>query len=271
MSPPPENASSPDPGPGPKRFRIVVAYDGRPYCGWQSQADGGTVQDILIAACREICPEISTVQGAGRTDSGVSAEGQVAHFDTPDHWGMGAEQWIRALNTKLPTTIRVMCCETVPQSFHARFSASRKTYRYRLFTGPVLPPLLAGLAWHRRGTFSTEVFAERLALFEGEHDFASFSANRKDGHDEVRSTVRRIFEASVESPEPEHFEFRFRGNGFLYKMVRFLVGSTVYGIERGLGSEEVRALLAGKRGGLKAPYCAPADGLTLERVVYESD
>src|SRR5690606_34164637 len=134
-----------------RRFRLDLAYDGRPYTGWQSQPGGGAVQDAVERVLSAICPAVVSVQASGRTDAGVSATGQVAHFDTPADWRMDGGAWMRALNTKLPPTVRAMRCLEVPPSFHARFSAIEKTYEYAIATGEVLPPLRHGLAWHQRG------------------------------------------------------------------------------------------------------------------------
>jgi tRNA pseudouridine38-40 synthase len=254
-----------------RRFRLLIAYDGRPFSGWQSQPGGNTIQDLLLDALRSICPEAGTIVGSGRTDAGVSAEGQVAHFDVPSTWSMEGEHWGKALNTKLPATIRVLEATEAAPDFHARFSAREKIYRYRIHTGPVLPPLLAGLAWHRHGTFPAESLRDFLALFEGEHDFRSFSANRNDGKDETLDTRRLITSARAETSTPGQIDIRFQGNGFLYKMVRFLVGTTVYGIEGRMDRSEVMDLLSGSEPDRKAPYCAPPDGLTLEKVLYVND
>lgn len=257
--------------PDDQRFRIDVAYDGRPFAGWQSQAGGNTVQDLLLAAAQRICSGVKTVQGSGRTDAGVSAAGQVAHFDAPAGWRMGPVEWRKALNTHLPSTIRVMACERVSPDFHARFSAAEKCYVYRIVTGEVLPPLQAGLAWHRRGLDTGDRLGDVLRLFEGTHDFRSFSANRNDGRDEERDTVRTISEATVAENGRGCVELRFRGDGFLYKMVRFLVGSAVYCIEGKFPPPEIVALLEGRDRDRKAPFCAPADGLSLEKVIYPAE
>ncbi|MEM1443733.1 MAG: tRNA pseudouridine synthase A, partial [Verrucomicrobiota bacterium] len=177
-----------------RRFQLVLAYDGRPFDGWQSQASGNAVQDFLLQALQSICPDISTVQGSGRTDAGVSANGQVAHFDTPAHWRMGGEEWQKALNTKLPAAIRILSCAETSVSFHARFDAVGKEYRYRIVTGEVLPPLLVGLAWHRRGLGDPGDLLDILKVYEGKHHFRAFSANRNDGKDETRDTERTISE-----------------------------------------------------------------------------
>ncbi len=267
MSSPETQTDSPE----MRRFRLLVAYDGRPFHGWQSQSGGNTVQDLLLEAVHEICPEAGLLVGSGRTDAGVSAEGQTAHFDVPQTWRMQAKHWHKALNTKLPATIRVLDASEAKAEFHARFSAREKVYRYRIHTGSVLPPLLAGLAWHRRGGLTVESLSAFLSLFEGEHDFRSFSANRNDGKDEALDTKRKISSAQAEISGPNQIDIRFQGNGFLYKMVRFLVGTTVYGSEGRLDRSEVIDLLSSSEPKRKAPYCAPPDGLILERVLYEHD
>lgn len=252
-----------------RRFRLDLAYDGRPYVGWQSQPGGGAVQDAVERALSAICPSVVSVQGSGRTDAGVSAIGQVAHFDAPADWRMDGRAWMRALNTKLPPTIRAMRCSEAPASFHARFSAIEKTYEYAIATGEVLPPLRHGLAWHQRGLGPVEELAAILARYEGTHDFRAFSAKRHDGRDEERDTVRTLHEASVRTArDGEELLLRFRGNGFLYKMVRFLVGAAVYAIHDRLSREEMDRLLSGVDERAKAPYCAPADGLILVSVRY---
>ncbi len=254
-----------------RRFRLELAYDGRPFSGWQSQASDDAVQDHLQRALTAICPAVTTVQGSGRTDAGVSALAQVAHFDAPAASRMDGGAWQRALNTKLPPTIRVTRCAATDPQFHARFSALSKTYRYHIFTGEILPPLLHGLAWHQRGFASAEALAAVLALFEGTHDFGAFSAKRHDGRDEGRDTVRTITTARLTERGNDSLVLEFRGNGFLYKMVRFLVGSAVYCVRGRISRREMSRLLEGDTGETKAPYCAPADGLTLVEVDYPEE
>ncbi|MCB1065410.1 MAG: tRNA pseudouridine(38-40) synthase TruA [Verrucomicrobiae bacterium] len=251
----------------PRRFRLTVAYDGRPWTGWQSQVGGDTVQDQLLAALQTIHPEITTVQGSGRTDAGVSAIGQVAHFDVSADASLDAGAWLRALNTRLPTSIRIMGSAEVTPDFHARFSARAKTYRYRLWTGPVLPPLEAGVAWHVPRLGDRVTLSEALNAFVGRHDFRAFSANRGDGKDADRDTERELFEISTQEGD-DWLEITYTGNGFLYKMVRFLTGSAVRAAQGKLEVSGINALLKGVSGSEKAPYCAPADGLMLIEVLY---
>lgn len=257
-----------DSDPPPRRFRLDLAYDGRPFAGWHSQPEGNTIQDIIGNALATIQPGAGALHGSGRTDAGVCAIGQVAHFNAPPASRMGGEEWQRALNAHLPPTIRVMGCREVDPAFHARFSAIDKTYDYEIVTGPVLPPLRHGLAWHQRGLPHDEL-AEVLARYPGTRDFRPFAAKRHDGHDDVRDTVRTVFEASVRpTDDHEGVVLRFRGDGFLYKMVRFLVGTAVYVCRGRFTRDDLAILLSGDDPGARAPYCAPAAGLTLVNVTY---
>jgi len=258
-----------DPDGNQRRFLLTVAYDGRNYEGWQSQPGGNTVQDCLLGALRTVCPGAGNIHGAGRTDAGVSALAQRAHFDVPHSASLDGGAWQRALNSHLPPQIRVMKCERVDWDFHARFDATGKTYRYRLFPGEVLPPLEAGLAWHLKGGLDRGHLQEVIGLFVGRHDFRAFSANRGDGHDKTRNTERTIRSVDlVETGDAQMIGLRFKGDGFLYKMVRFIVGSAVRSAQGKLESSEIERLLAEPGLSEKAPFCAPPDGLVLEAVEY---
>lgn len=250
-----------------QRFRIDIAYDGRGFDGWQSQPSGNTIQDVILCALQSICDRITAVHGSGRTDSGVCALGQVAHYDVPIDWRMDANAWQKALNAHLPPAIRIVASREMDAEFHARFSAVDKTYRYRIYTCEVLPPLEYGLAWHRRG-LDGEAFIAATQVFTGTHYFRAFSANRHDGKDTSRDTQRTIHSISAERVG-ELLEVDIRGSGFLYKMVRFLMGSADYVASGKLTLPDIEAMLAQQQPKTKAPYCAPADGLTLLRVNYD--
>ena len=250
------------------RLKLTIAYDGRPYLGWQSQVGGNTVQDILNEALEVVAKQPLRLQGSGRTDTGVHALGQTAHFDAPDASNMNPYNWVPALNTKLPATIRVMACEEVPPDFHARFSATGKTYRYDICTDPVLPPLKAGLAWHLPRLLDADALSHALALFVGKHDFHAFAAYRGNEQDET-DYVRTIRTSDLETL-PDGYRLTFSGDGFLYKMVRMLAGSAVKAAQGRLRPDDL-AILLDQPPGLphgKAPLCAPADGLYLENVRY---
>jgi tRNA pseudouridine38-40 synthase len=248
----------------PSRLKFVVAYDGGPFAGWQSQTNGNGIQDHLETAFERICSERIRVHGAGRTDAGVHAIAQCAHVDLPAR-RYGTARWISALNGVLPPTIQVVRSQFVSDSFHARFSAKGKTYRYRIWNADVLPPLENGRAWHVRNSLDTAAMTTAAKDFLGEHDFASFAANRGAP---VSDTIRTIRHISVRRSGPR-ISIQLEGDGFLYKMVRLMVGMLVR-IGLGLASpDEIRARLeAPHTGNRLGRNAAPAAGLFLVRVRY---
>jgi len=245
------------------RLKLILAYDGAVFRGWQSQTGGGGVQDVLQSALTRLAGggRVS-VQGSGRTDAGVHALGQVAHADVPDGRG-GAEFWRHALNRVLPPAVRVLRAARVPEDFHARYSATGKTYDYLLWTGAVLPPHLAGRAWPVWPAPDPRVLRQAAAILRGRHDFRGFAANRGTP---VHDTRRQLRQLSVTVKGPE-IRLRFEGDGFLYKMVRMLVAAMVR-VAQGKGTlGDLRARLTGRATGLPRAV-APADGLWLVRVRY---
>jgi tRNA pseudouridine38-40 synthase len=252
------------------RLRLTIAYDGRSFAGWQSQPGGNTVQDHLEAAMGRILKldEPPAVHGSGRTDAGVHALGQVAHCDIPSESRMDTAAWRRALNVHLPPGIRVMEAAFADEAFHARFDATGKTYRYRIWNDEVLPPLEAGLAWHVPHRLDLALLEEACRLCEGTHDFAAFAANRGDGKDEGRDTVRHLWSVRA-GKEGLCLTLTFHGSGFLYKMVRLLTGSVM---RVAMGRAQVswlQELLSAPKGN-KSHHTAPADGLYLVGVDYEA-
>ena len=250
-----------------RRFKLTVAYDGRPYEGWQSQSSGKGVQDHLQAAAAAIAKQPVQMHGAGRTDAGVHALGQVAHFDAPEGISMGATDWQRALHTKLPHTIRVVEAEEVDGGFHCRYSARRKTYRYEIDTAKIHSPLRVGLAWNVYYPLDEQVLRETVALFAGEQDFVNLSAKRKNGKP-VRTTVRNIFRAEVTARDGG-YDLTFEGDGFLYKMVRLMVGAAVDCARGQAQGDWVRRMLEQPTEVERCSSCAPAAGLYLVRVDYD--
>lgn len=250
------------------RLKLTIAYDGRPFLGWQSQSGGNTIQDLVHDALESIAKESLRLHGSGRTDTGVHALGQIAHFDAPDGTSMNPYNWVPALNTKLPATIRVMECEEVGQDFHARFSATGKRYFYDICTDPVLPPLKAGLAWHLPRLLDADVLQQALALFAGQHDFHAFAAYRGNEQEDT-DYVRTIRSADLHTL-PDGYRMSFEGDGFLYKMVRMLSGSAIKAAQGRLRLDDLAAYLdqAGNLPQGKAPLCAPPDGLYLAEVIY---
>lgn len=244
------------------RLKLTLAYDGAVFRGWQSQPGGGAVQDVLQAAVSKLAGGSAvSVQGSGRTDAGVHALGQVAHADVPD--GRDADFYARALNAVLPPELRVLSCVAVAEDFHARYSATGKTYDYLLWTGAILPPHRVGRAWHVRPVPDPVFLRRAAAELTGRHDFAGFSANRGTP---VRDTQRHLRKVTVAVRGPE-IRLRFEGDGFLYKMVRMLVAAMVRVAQGKAKTGDLRARLAGRASDLPRTV-APPDGLYLRRVSY---
>lgn len=250
------------------RLKLTIAYDGRPYNGWQKQVGGNTVQDILEVAMAEVAKQPIRLHGSGRTDTGVHALAQIAHFDAPPELTMNPFNWVPALNCKLPATIRVMACEEVPADFHSRFSASGKIYHFDLCTDPILHPLKAGLAWHIPRQLDADVLWDALALFIGRHDFHAFAAYR--GNEMPDIDWYRTIESVELTTLQDGYQISYKGDGFLYKMVRLLTGGAVHAAQGRIRLDDFAALLD-QAPGLplgKSPLCAPPDGLFLKEVIY---
>jgi tRNA pseudouridine38-40 synthase len=246
----------------PRRLKMIVAYDGKGFAGWQSQSHRNTIQDHIERAFERIGGKPIRVHGAGRTDAGVHALAQCAHVDlTDDHFP--ATRWTQALNALLPPAIRVLRCRYVSKDFHARLSAKGKLYRYRIWTGPALPPFEYGRAWHVAGPLDFEVLKVAAKHFVGTHDFAGFAANR--GKRE-KSTVRTIHSVNVRYSGP-CVTLDFDGDGFLYKMIRLIVGSLVKSALGKLQIEDLTERLTLAQSGTPR-LAAPAEGLFLVRVRY---
>ena len=244
-----------------RRIRIVVEYEGTNYVGWQTQPNGLAVQMLLEQALLAVTGERTALHVSGRTDSGVHARAQVAHFDTAAR--MAADKFAIALNTHLPRDIRVLYSEEAPEDFHARFSAKDKQYRYTVQTGPHARVFARNTALHLHA--APDVARMRRAARDvlGEHDFRAFMSAGV----QMERTVRRIG-LSEWTQEGELLHYDVAGNGFLYNMVRILVG-TLLEIGAGRRGEGAirEALASGRRS--DAGATAPAHGLTLYRVRYE--
>jgi tRNA pseudouridine38-40 synthase len=244
-----------------RRLKLIVAYDRGPFAGWQSQSHGNTVQDHLERAFERVTGEAVRVHGAGRTDAGVHALAQCAHVDVLKF--LAADRWIKALNALLPPAIRVLSCRYVSKDFHARLSAKGKIYRYRIWIAPILPPLEYRRAWQIARPLDMGILKTAAKHFVGTHDFAAFAANR--GKPEP-STIRTINSVRVRQKGP-CVTIEFDGNGFLYKMVRLMVGALVKCAHGKMRIEEIISRLhSGKVG--SARFAAPAEGLYLVRVHY---
>ena len=245
------------------RVLLRVEYKGTDYCGWQRQKNGLSVQEVLARAVHETTGEASVMHGSGRTDAGVHAMGQAVHFDT--HTSIPLDKLPVAINAHLPETVRVLSAREVPAEFNARFDAISKTYLYKMYCAPVSSPLREGLFAfvHKRPDVDEMRRAAEYIL--GEHDFKVFQS--AGGH--VKTTVRRITSLVIEE-RGEEITFEVTGNGFLYNMVRIMVGTLYYvGIGK-IAADDIPDILAsGKRD--RAGKTMPPEGLYLKQVVYGSD
>jgi tRNA pseudouridine38-40 synthase len=244
-----------------RRLKLIIAYDGAPFAGWQSQSHRNTVQDHLERAFKRITDGAVRVHGAGRTDAGVHALAQCAHVDVLKF--LPGDHWIKALNALLPSAIRVLRCRYVSKHFHARLSAKGKIYRYRIWTAPILPPFEYRRAWHVAQPLELKTLKSAAKHFVGTHNFANFAANR--GKPEP-STIRTINSVRVRQKGP-CITIEFDGDGFLYKMVRLMVGTLVKCALGKMHIEEIPSRLhSGKVS--SGRFVAPAEGLYLVRGRY---
>jgi tRNA pseudouridine38-40 synthase len=213
-------------------IKLTLAYDGTDFRGWQIQPGQPTIQGALTEVLRKLTQEKLAVHGAGRTDAGVHARGQVAHFKT--HSELTPAQFQRAFNALLPPTIRVVRAEEVGPDFHARWQALAKIYQYRIFRGPVVPPDQWRFVLHYPYPLELAAMTEAARLFEGEHDFTSFAASTGcEDDDHGRTTVRVIYRAELHASDSgDLLTFVVRGRSFLRYMVRKMVG-TLLDVGRG--------------------------------------
>jgi tRNA pseudouridine38-40 synthase len=243
------------------RIALGLEYDGAAFCGWQHQPSACAVQDHLETALSRFADHPIAVTAAGRTDAGVHASAQVVHFDTDA--GRDDISWVRGPNTFLDRRVRVLWARRVPDEFHARFSATSRTYHYLLLDDPVAPGILAGkVGWFHR-PLDVPAMATAATGILGEHDFGAF----RDAQCQARSPVRTVKRASVVRRGPLVL-FTFEANAFLHHMVRNLVGSLVY---VGAGRQPpgwIGELIESRDRRLAAPTFAP-DGLYLAAITYD--
>ena len=244
-----------------RRWKVLCSYDGTEFNGWQGQPDGKSVQDTIERRLEVILKQSVRITASGRTDAGVHARGQVFHFDA--EWKSEGEDLLRAMRAGLPSSISIDSVEAVPKDFHARFSATGKLYCYRYYLGWAPPHLTRYLVSTENRKLNLEAMEEALKRFQGWHDFTSFAANRGEPYED---TVRYIARAEMRR-NGKQLTIRFEGNGFLYKMVRGLVGALTEVALGKLTIDEVDQLLQGRERGHWVTT-APAHGLTLEKVYY---
>ena len=248
--------------PDPRRnIKLTLEYDGTGLAGWQRQKDQPSVQACLEEALGRLTGEKVTVIAAGRTDAGVHARGQVAHFTTGSR--LELEEIQRGGNALLPPQIAIVSVEEAALDFHARYHALSKTYTYDLYTHPVRSVRFRNCSWHIPFRLDLTAMSKALKCLHGEHDFASF---RSVGSS-PKTTVRRIIKADVEVQRENGLRITLEGNGFLRHMVRAIVGTLVEVGRSKMTPEEFEAVLLARDRSL-AGVTAPAHGLCLREVKY---
>lgn len=246
-----------------KRVKLIVAYDGTNYCGWQIQINGITVEEVLNKALTDLLGVETAVIGASRTDSGVHAMANVAVFDTDSK--IPGEKFSFALNQRLPNDIRIQSSKEVAPDWHPRFCNSTKTYEYKILNRRFDMPLCRLYTHFVYMPLDVEKMKAAAEYIVGEHDFASFCSSGS----QVESTVRTVYSLEV-SRENDIISIRISGNGFLYNMVRIIVGTLM---KVGLGvypPEHMREIIEAKDRNAAGPK-APACGLTLVGIDYETE
>jgi tRNA pseudouridine38-40 synthase len=251
----------------PKVIKLLIAYDGTDYSGWQRQRQAPSIQAAIEDRLQRMTTREVTLHGAGRTDAGVHAEGMVAHFATSA--AITAAEFQKGLNSLLPAAIRIVQAEEVAGDFHARFSAKSKEYRYTLYTGRIQPPRLCRYSLHLEAVLDCPLIECCLELLVGCHDFSSFenSGTRDKSAVTGRGATRTLHSATLLDHEPELLVFQFIGDGFLRNMVRNIVGTLLEAGRGRLTCENFAEILAAKDR-KKAGPTAPPHGLTLYRVNY---
>ncbi len=244
------------------RIALGIEYDGSPYCGWQSQADGITVQDTLQAALGEISGEPIGVIAAGRTDTGVHGIEQVVHFDTQANRPLQA--WVRGANALLPNSISVLWAHNVSDEFHARFSAQGRSYRYLLLNRAVRPAIQAGKVGWYHAPLNVEFMQQAAQSLLGTHDFSAFRASQC----QAKSPIKQLHQLDIHRVG-DMLTFDVGADAFLHHMVRNIVGCLMYVGNSKYPVEWLTDVLNSRDRKLAAPTSSP-DGLYLRKIQYDA-
>jgi len=253
-----------------RKIKLTIMYEGTRYAGWQAQQNATSIQSLLQEALFKMTGAETPVVGASRTDAGVHAIAQVAHFETES--SIGPEGFVSGINSMLPGDISVVDACDAPGDFHARKSSTGKRYAYRILLSRSRNPFLEGRAWTLRNALNIDSMRAASACLLGEHDFSSFRASGCGSLNSVRTITRievssRPLPPEMLSGESEIVELLFEGNGFLRHMIRNIVGTLVDAGHGKLSSDDVRRILLAKKR-IEAGRCAPASGLFLVNVFY---
>ncbi|MEC7838554.1 MAG: tRNA pseudouridine(38-40) synthase TruA [Chlamydiota bacterium] len=244
-------------------YKLTIAYDGTDFNGWQVQPNAVTIQELLEKYIKTVIREEVHLVGSGRTDAGVHAHGQVANFRC--HTPLEIRKFHASMNGLLPKDIRILNVEEVPMEFHSRYSASSKCYHYHLYTERVQLPFQRRYSWHLKQPIDTSLLKQAATLFIGEHNFTSF-ANEAHAGSAAKNPVRNLYRLDV-IEETHGVRLEFEANGFLYKMVRNIVG-TLQEVASGKRSiDEIPQIFEGLDRRM-AGKAAPPTGLFLQYVNY---
>lgn len=246
-----------------RNIKLLMAFEGTNYHGWQRQFNNPTVQEELERAIRRITCEESAVTGCSRTDAGVHAENYICNFMT--HSMIDCYRLPLALNAVMPRDIRVYHAQDVPEAFHATLDAKEKTYRYLVKNSAHQDPFLRNFAWHYPHAIDVSKMKSVLSCFIGTHDFTSFMCTESEAKTAVRTVKNLDFSYHKER---DIFEFEITADGFLYNMVRIIVGTLIYVGNGKIAANAVPSIIEAKDRRV-AGVTAPAHGLRLYRIVYE--
>lgn len=244
-----------------ERIKLVVQYDGKDFCGWQLQPEKRTVQGVLEEKLEFLLGEKIRLYASGRTDAGVSAMAQVAHFDTEKK--INPNSLRNSLNGLLPSDVAVLLAEKVDESFDSRFSVKKKTYQYRFYVSRHTLPLFIDKATRINDYADVSLMNDACKYFIGKHDFGSFVASKSGKTDFVRT----IFDAKIVTLENGLYAFEITGDGFLYNMVRIIFGTLVQVGYKKIKPEQVKDIIEAKCR-QKAGKTMPANALILKCVEY---
>lgn len=243
-----------------RNLLVTLSYDGSYYHGWQIQKNAVTVQEVFQKSLQKVLCENTDIKGCSRTDSGVHANMYCVSFKTDKN--IPCENMVRALNTYLPKNIAVTSCKEVNDDFHARYSVKSKRYVYKIYNGKIRNPFLEKYAFHYRYPIDEKYLNDEAQAFVGTHDFVGFCSANSD----VEDTVRTVYSFSVERRGEDVF-FTVEADGFLYNMVRIMIGTLLFINEGKIKQGELSSVIDSKKRSA-AGKTAPAQGLYLDFVNY---
>lgn len=243
-----------------KRILLTISYDGTAYHGWQVQPNGITVQEVLQDSLGKVLGKPTGVTGCSRTDAGVHAREFCCHLDCDDN--IPDDAFLRGVNGVLPKDIAVTSCKQVPNDFHARYDSLGKTYVYNILNNRTKDPFKLRYAWGIERNLNVDLMNDFCKLIIGTHDFYGFSSSGRT----VEDTVRTVSECFVER-DGDDIRLQITANGFLYNMVRIIVGTAVEVSDGKIPLSQIDEVFNEKRRE-KAGITAPANGLFLEKVIY---